>query len=245
MSRLYNGGEANSEGTQQPPADAFGWKRSQVPFLPHRSAPFEKHRSPLVLTLLGRPNMKSLSRVWWVPGLRGLFALCYGMLAFLAASHALRLLILFFGIFALVDGLFALAAGIASTASKDFMRSSLTEGIIGVGIGAGVLLAPGIAEATLIYLVATWAILTGVFEIFAVDKKDKVTLNETPFGIFGVLSIVAGALLFFYPRQGAYALTWLLGGYCLIFGVTLLRLAMKLYRHEQHRRLHTPSHLTL
>lgn len=187
--------------------------------------------------------MKSLSRVWWVVGLRGLFAVFYAILAFLWPEHALRVLVLLFGCYALVDGLFALGAGMASTASKGFMRASLMEGIIGVGLGLTALLAPHITEMALVYLVALWAILTGIFEIFAVDRNDRVTLNEWPLGIFGMVSVFAGLLLFLYPQQGVLFLAWLLGGYALFFGGTLLHLAWKLYRHELHQsHLHSLSH---
>jgi len=174
-----------------------------------------------------------------VVGVRGLFAVCYALLAFLWPEHVLRVLILLFGCYALVDGLFALWAGMGATANKEFMRASLLEGIIGVAVGSATLLVPSITELTLVYLVAVWAILTGLFEIFAVDKKDRVTLNEWPLAVFGAISICAGMLLFVYPHQGMLVLAWLIGGYTLYFGVTLLHLAWKLYRHELHKsRLH-------
>ena len=70
--------------------------------------------------------------------------------------------------------------------------------------------------------------------LFAVDRSDHVTLNAWPYGLFGLGSMAAGALLFFFPKQGASVLTLLFGSYSIVFGVILLHLAWRLYVHHQH-----------
>lgn len=183
--------------------------------------------------------MKRLTHIWWVFGLRGLFAVLFGVAAILSPVHTLRVLILLFGCYALADGLFAIWTGLRASARRDFMRACLIEGIIGIVLGIGALEIPQITELGLVYLVATWAVLTGALEIFAVDKTDHVTLNAWPFGLFGIASMLAGGLLFLYPMQGASILTLLLGSYSLVFGVISLHLAWRLYTHHQHGRHHS------
>jgi len=46
------------------------------------------------------------------------------------------------------------------------------------------------------------------------------------------VSVVWGVLLFLWPGAGALVLTWWLGAYALVFGVTLLFLSARLYRHR-------------
>ena len=116
------------------------------------------------------------------------------------------------------------------------MRASLFEGIIGLALGIGAFSVPHVTELAFVYLVATWAVLTGLFEIFAVDRNNQVTLSTWPIGLFGLASMFAGVLLFFYPKQGVSILTLLIGSYSLVFGVVLLRLAWRLYMH--HTRGH-------
>lgn len=186
--------------------------------------------------------MKHLTHTWWIFGLRGLFAVVFGVFAVLYPAHTLRALVMLFGCYAMADGLFALWTGLNASTRKSFMRASLIEGIIGMGLGIGVLLAPQIAELALAYLVATWAILTGALEIFAVDKTDQVLLNAWPFGLFGLASMIAGALLLFHPTQGASIVILLLGGYAMVFGGILLHLAWRLYIHHDGKHRHSDLH---
>lgn len=185
--------------------------------------------------------MKHLTHAWWVFAIRGLFGVVFGIVAILIPTQTLRLLVLLFGSYALADGLFAIWTGLGATSRKDLMRASLVEGIIGAMIGIGALVLPQITELALVYLVAAWAFLTGLFEIFAVDRADQVTLNAWPYVLFGLASMIAGGLLAFYPKVGASLLILLLGSYSLVFGVILLHLAWKLYVH--HRHMHPPVDL--
>ena len=51
----------------------------------------------------------------------------------------------------------------------------------------------------------------------------------------GVVSVLYGALLIVTPMIGAVVLTWWLGAYALVFGVSLVVLAFKLHaRLEKH-----------
>ena len=183
---------------------------------------------------MGHNEMKRLTHTWWLFGIRGLAAVLFGIVAFCIPGHTLRALILLFGCYALADGILALWTGLQSRERKDFMRTSVIEGVVGLALGIGALAAPAITELALVYLVATWAVLTGALEIFAVDRTDHVSLTAWPLGLFGMASIFVGGLLFLYPKQGASLLTMLLGGYSLVFGVILLHLAWRLYVHHQH-----------
>jgi uncharacterized membrane protein HdeD (DUF308 family) len=47
-----------------------------------------------------------------------------------------------------------------------------------------------------------------------------------------VVSIIWGVLLMLWPLIGALVLTWWMGAYALIFGVSLLVLALRLRQHR-------------
>jgi uncharacterized membrane protein HdeD (DUF308 family) len=149
-----------------------------------------------------------------------------------------------FGCYAVADGLFAIWTGLCATSRKDLMRASLVEGAVGLMIGIGALVVPQITELALVYIVATWAILTGLFEIFAIDKADHVTLNAWPYTLFGLASMIAGGLLAMFPKVGASFLMLLLGSYSLVFGVILLQLALRLHAHHQHMHQSVDRHHT-
>lgn len=57
-----------------------------------------------------RPVLPVLSRNWWVLALRGLAAIVFGVLAFALPGITLTALVLLFGAYMLVDGVFAIVA---------------------------------------------------------------------------------------------------------------------------------------
>jgi uncharacterized membrane protein HdeD (DUF308 family) len=79
-----------------------------------------------------------------------------------------------------------------------------------------------------VYLIGAWAILTGVMEIAAglslpISKDWLLTLA-------GLASIVFGVAVVLNPGVGAVAIVSLIGLYGLLFGVTLIALAFRLWR---------------
>ena len=95
---------------------------------------------------------------------------------------------------------------------------------------------PAITAILLLYVIAFWAILTGVFEIVAGIRLRKVITNEWLLLVMGGLSFLFGLLILFAPGAGALAIVLWIGAYALVFGVFLLALAFRL---RGHRRLIT------
>jgi uncharacterized membrane protein HdeD (DUF308 family) len=106
-----------------------------------------------------------LARNWWVVALRGLFAIVFGILAIVWPSLTLLVLITLFGAYALADGIFAVIAGIASYGRNERWWAMLLEGIAGIILGVLTFLWPGTTALVLVYFIAAWAMITGVFEI--------------------------------------------------------------------------------
>ncbi|MGH9966603.1 MAG: HdeD family acid-resistance protein, partial [Pyrinomonadaceae bacterium] len=125
------------------------------------------------------------------------------MLAFLWPSLTLTALVFLFGAYALVDGAFAIVAGIK--ASKDHKRwwLLLIEGILSVFAGVLAFVVPGITALILLGLIAGWALVTGVLEIAAAIQMRKHITGEWLLVLSGVLSVLFGVLLLMNPRAGA------------------------------------------
>jgi uncharacterized membrane protein HdeD (DUF308 family) len=105
-----------------------------------------------------------LARNWWALALRGLVAVLFGLLTILIPGVTLVTLVLLFGAYALVDGIFNV---MASFRSASHHWALLLEGVIGILAGILTFAWPAITAVALLYLIAFWAILTGIFEIIA------------------------------------------------------------------------------
>jgi uncharacterized membrane protein HdeD (DUF308 family) len=116
------------------------------------------------------------------------------------------------------------------TRTKDSRRwwVFLLEGLLGIAAGIVALVLPGLATLVLIYIIASWAIITGILEIAAaVRLRDEIS-NEWVLGLGGFVSMVLGVLLFVQPAAGGLAIIWIIAGYALIFGVLLIILGFRL-----------------
>jgi uncharacterized membrane protein HdeD (DUF308 family) len=176
-------------------------------------------------------QVHDLARHWWVMALRGLAAVLFGILAFVWPGMTLAVLVLLFGAYALVDGVLAIVAAIRGDVQHRI--TLLLEGIVGVLAGLAAFVLPGVTALVLLYIIAFWAIVTGVLEIVAAIRVRRAIANELGLIIGGVLSVLFGIVLIVAPGAGALAVVYLIGAYAIIFGVTLLGLAWRLREHHE------------
>ena len=108
----------------------------------------------------------------------------------------------------------------------------LIEGILGVLAGVLTFAIPAVTAITLLYLVAFWAIFTGIFEIVAGVRLRKVATNEWLLVLMGVFSPIFGAFILFVPVAGALAIVLWIGAYAIVFGITLIALTFRLRGHQ-------------
>ena len=172
-----------------------------------------------------------LARHWWVIGLRGLAAILFGMLAFVWPGMTLAVLVLLFGAYALVDGVLTLIAAFRGGVQHRIVM--LVEGVVSVLAGLAAFVWPGLTALVLLYIIAFWAIVTGVLEIVAAIRVRRAISNELGLVIGGILSVVFGVVLLIAPGAGALAVIFLIGAYAVVFGIALLGLAWRLREHHQ------------
>jgi uncharacterized membrane protein HdeD (DUF308 family) len=170
-----------------------------------------------------------LARNWWALAVRGLVAVLFGLLTIFLPGVTLVTLVLLFGAYALVDGIFNV---IASFRSASHHWALLIEGVIGILAGILTFVWPALTAIALLYLIAFWAILTGIFEIIAGIRLRKAIANEWALLLIGALSLLFGIVILFAPGAGALAIVLWIGVYALAFGVFLLILAFRLRGHR-------------
>jgi uncharacterized membrane protein HdeD (DUF308 family) len=175
-------------------------------------------------------NIDSLAKNWWALALRGVAAIIFGVLAFVLPGVTLAALILLFGSYALVEGVLNILAAVRGRGDDQPWWALLFEGLVSVAAGIVTFVLPGLTELALLYMIAAWAIVTGVFEIVAAIRLRRRITGEAWLAVNGVLSIAFGVLTMLIPGAGAVSLVWLIGWYAFVFGVLLLGLAFRLRR---------------
>jgi uncharacterized membrane protein HdeD (DUF308 family) len=139
--------------------------------------------------------LEDLSNHWWLILLRGIVGAIFGVLAFAWPGATLLAVVFVWGAYALVDGAFALYMTFLAARQERRWWPFLFEGLAGIGAGIVAFAVPGITALVLLYLIAAWAILTGIVEtVGAVDLRKQIQ-NEWLLGLAGVLSIVFGILV--------------------------------------------------
>jgi len=162
--------------------------------------------------------------------LRGVVAFAFGLFCFAYSGVTLSVLVIVFGAYALLDGLLAVAAAITRASTQPRWWSTLIEGIAGSVIGVLILSWPGITALGLLYLIAMWAVLTGIFKMTAAIRLRRHIIGEWLLLLSGAGSVVCGVLLFFMPGSGALAVLFWIGGYAVTIGLFLVVVALRLRR---------------
>jgi uncharacterized membrane protein HdeD (DUF308 family) len=176
-----------------------------------------------------------ISRNWWLVALRGVVAIIFGILALVWPGPALLTLVFFFGIYALLDGIFAISETISGNTGGRPRWLVLLEGVVSLIAGILTFVWPSLTALVLLYVIALWALITGITEIVAAIELRRRLQGEWVLILSGVASIIFGILLLLFPGAGALALIWVIGIYAIVFGILLLGLALRL------RALHTQT----
>ena len=172
--------------------------------------------------------VRSLSQNWWLIVLRGVLGILFGIAAFVWPGITLLTLIVMFGVYAIVDGAVAVGTGLSRTKESPRWWTFLVEGLLSIGAGVVALLWPGITTLVLIYMIAGWAVFTGILEIVAAIRLRHEITNEWMLALGGLISVALGVLLFFQPAAGSFAIIWTIAAYAIIFGVLLVILGFRL-----------------
>ena len=175
-------------------------------------------------------DIDAVARNWWVILLRGIAGILFGILTFFEPGLSLAALVLLFGAYAFVDGVVLLVALVRGDILARYHKwVTALMGVLGIAVGIGTILWPGITALTLLYLVAFWAITTGILQIVAAVEFERQADNGFWVMVGGALSIVLGFLLVVFPGTGLLALVWLVGFYAELFGFSSLGIAYRLH----------------
>jgi uncharacterized membrane protein HdeD (DUF308 family) len=169
-----------------------------------------------------------LARNWDMFLVRGILAVLFGIATLLMPGITLVVLVVLFGGYALLDGVILSVLAIKDRNINADWWLMLLGGLVSIGAGVVTFVYPGITAISLYYVIAGWAIASGILEVIYAIQFRKVIDGEWMLVLGGILSVVFGGLLVVYPFAGALTVLWLVGVYAIAYGITLTVLAFRL-----------------
>ena len=167
-----------------------------------------------------------LSRYWWATFIRGCVWVLFGVVVFAFPGISLVTLTFLFGLFALADGIVNVMSAIAGREYENWWLV-LLGGVSGIVVGALTFFNPGATALTLLFLIALWAVVTGVVQIVAAVQLRNEIKGEFWYGLGGLMSVAFGVFLVARPGAGALAVLWLIASFAMLFGTIQILMAFE------------------
>ena len=185
-----------------------------------------------VLAVMDTSLLSALSKNWWLLTLRGVFALLFGIAAFSWPGLTLVMLVLIWGVYAGLDGLFAIVAAIkgGSPAPRWWL---ILGGLLSLGAAVICIKNPGVALAVVVMIIGWVSIVRGIFEIIGAIQLRREIQGEWWLILSGLLSIFMGLVFVLRPGAGALALIWLIAAFAVVAGITMILLSLRLKKHAR------------
>lgn len=157
---------------------------------------------------------------WAAVVIAGVIAVIFGIIALFLPGFILLLTVALLGLFVILMSLLGIAKGLSHEEKTIPGWALVLFGIFGIIIGIAALLLPGITILILVVWIAIWAFLTGISEIaHAVEMKGEPGSKRAVLAISGILALILGVFLIFFPGIGAVVLIWVIGIYAIVFGI--------------------------
>lgn len=176
-----------------------------------------------------------MARDWWLLALRGVLGVMFGVIALGMPVATILALVLLFSAYMLVDGCFALATALRAMWRHDSWGMPLIIAVLNFITGAIAFLWPGITVLTFVLLLAAWSIVSGSLMLagaYSIEGR----YGRGWLVLSGLVSLLYGIVMIFAPVIGAIVLTWWLGAYSLVFGLSLIVLAFRLRSQRTPQR---------
>ena len=183
-----------------------------------------------------------VAKFWWSFVLRGVIAIVFGVMT--SWIHpSLDLLVLFFGIFALVQGVLSIIPGLNKLGGRIYFL--LIEGVMGIlagvltflGPGIGGMLWPEIATMTLLFIIAFWSLLTGVAELIGSFRLPGEMKERWVITLSGLTCLLLGLILLFRSGAGATGNASVVGISGIIYGLLWLIVGFKAHKSADAKKV--------
>ena len=178
-------------------------------------------------------RLSSVAANWRALALRGLVALLFGLVVLFWPGLVLTVLALLFGLYAAVDGVITFVPALRTPDRGPQRTLPLAEGAVGIVAGLVAVLWSGLTASGLVYVIAGWALLTGVLKILTAVLLRAEVENGWLLAGSGALSAFFGIILVVLGGSDVPFLAPFIGVFAVVVGLALVVLAFRL--REQRR----------
>jgi uncharacterized membrane protein HdeD (DUF308 family) len=181
------------------------------------------------------------TKMRWALGLNGLFSVVVGVLILVWPGISLYALTILFGAYAFANGLVSLiAAARGEVGERGWL---VVRSVLGMGVGAAVLVWPSISALALLFVIGAYAIALGIIAIMGAFNLPLGTSDSWFLGLSGVVGILFGIAMFAEPGAGALVVLSLIAAFALVTGVTEIVFAVGAKRmiKDDVKRVLTPT----
>jgi uncharacterized membrane protein HdeD (DUF308 family) len=184
-----------------------------------------------------RQRLSAIAANWRALALRGFIALLFGLIVLFWPGLVLAVLSLLFGIYALVDGGVVLVPALRSSDRSARRWLPLAEGAVGVIAGLLALLWPGLTASALLYVIAGWAVATGILKILTTIVLRSEVENGWLLAGSGALSVLFGAILAALAGSNLPSLAPYIGVFAIVVGLALIVFAYRMRDRQRNRQV--------
>ncbi len=177
------------------------------------------------------PLLGLLGRSWWILLVDGILGIIFGIIAMTRPLAMATALVWTMGVFAIAEGITSLLA--LFDKGHGVSRGWLVfYALLSLGFGALALFKPVGVASVLLYLLAAWLIVGGIYRIVFAVRVRKEIKGEWLIIVSGLLAIALGVLFALNPLAGMAVTTWWIGLLALIYGIFQIIAAFKLRKYR-------------
>ncbi len=178
--------------------------------------------------------LAALLRNWWMMAIRGGVAIAFGLSLLLWPNVTLGRAVVLFGIYALVDGAWAVAAAVRASRWPLEGWPVALEGLVSIVLGGLALFWPFVPSGFQ-HLIVAWGIVTGLLEILAATRLPHGAAGHWLIGTGGVSSLFLALFILILPHAATARAFQAIGVYALVFGLALFLAAVRF--RQSHGRV--------
>ena len=151
---------------------------------------------------------------------RGALSIVFGLLIIVLPSATALVVVVMFGVFAIIDGITSVAHYFYDPAGRS--RWTLVGGFISIAAGIAAIALPGITAAAIGVLIGVWALVLGLSQIILSLAARIFVRSWGIWFLTGLITTVFGIVVLFNPGLGLLGLVWMLAGFAILTGLLLI-----------------------